>query len=175
MKTIVIGFLAMLLSNCVIPQKSATNKTIAFTAPKKSERRTNVKDLDGGYFRSHGILKHTNLSRGLLYDVGKGKLFVTAANGDNKKDFLMVMREDMLSDNNHGFMKWTFDEIKELNNFIYLKGNCRYRNDPFNYVTILAVDKLYTRQMVAYIEYDEKDQEEGDKMVQDFLKSVKFK
>jgi hypothetical protein len=72
-------------------------------------------------------------------------------------------------------VKWAFDPIKELNNFIYLKGMCRYRKDPIYYVKILAVNKSYTIQMVAYIEYDEKDKQIGDKVVQDFLKSVKFK
>jgi hypothetical protein len=175
MKKILIGLVAMLLSNCAISQTSPTSEKIIFSVPSAAKKRIKPVENTSKSFKNHGFVNLADLKSGMLYDIGNIKFFVEAADSENKSDFLTVIRESLLDQNNSGVLKWTIDPIKELNNFIYLKGTCKYAEDPTSYVTILAVDKTYTRQMRAFIEYDEKDKQAGDKVVQDFLKSVKFK
>jgi hypothetical protein len=102
-------------------------------------------------------------------------LYLAVDNSAPQKNYLETERENLLFDKRLGHSALTIGEIKELNNYRYLVTTQKWKNDSNIYSRIIAVNKPGTSYMAAYLEYDEKYKEEGEKIIEDFLKNMNFK
>jgi len=88
---------------------------------------------------------------------------------------MSIARANSLTHTKVKGIKWTVGEIQTLNNYEYYTSTYEYPEDPKTYVLFYAVDKDHTKGLSGSVEYLQTDKKIGEKVLNDFLKSMKFK
>jgi len=175
MNSYFLGLITLLLSINSQAQKLATKDVISFTLPKHSKSLTNVKRTANTVINKRSNIERRKDGTGELYEVDNVLIFVNAVIGETESNHLGIGRINDLLNTKLKWVKWTVGEIHTLNNYEYYTSTYEYPEDPKTYVLLHAVDKAHTKALSGSAEYLKTDKEKGEKVLNDFLKSMKFK
>jgi len=170
-----LGLITLLLSITAQAQKPATKDVISFTLPKHSKNLTNVRRAANTVINNNSNIERRKDGTGELYEVDSVLIFVNAMVGETESNHLEMGRAADLLNTKLKWIKWTVGEIQTLNNYEYYTSTYEYPEDPKTYVLFYAVDKAHTKALSGSAEYLQTDRKKGEKVLNDFLKSMKFK
>jgi len=170
-----LGLITLLLPITTQAQKLATKDVIDFTLPKQSKNITKVKRAANTTVNEHSNIDTRNEEIGEAYQIDNVLIFVNAVVGETENNYMSIARANSLTHTKVKGIKWTVGEIQTLNNYEYYTSTYEYPEDPKTYVLFYAVDKDHTKGLSGSVEYLQTDKKIGEKVLNDFLKSMKFK
>jgi len=167
-------FIITIFSNCVTAQKTIVSDKLSYKLPKSAESISATSRLKPDKPDKYSIIQ-TNNKSGTAFQIDDISFLVHSSEGTLLKNFLPDLRKSLNYDKQMSSSTYKIQEITKLNNFSYLLYTYKFSTSNKEYLMLFAVDDSYTKVLSAVAEYDEHDSTKAEKIVNDFIKSIKFK